>query len=1507
MAVKFTLHLQIFLLIYYLACPYALADSAWNQGDIHSVEQFIELLLPVSGRERRTAFLPLPQWGKKKPAYRKFQWKRFESQHFTFYSYPEGEAVLQEVIRLLEEHFDANNDLFGVTSRFTHKVPVIFYQSREDFEQTHTIRGVIPEGLGGVTELFAWKRVIFPFEGSWTKLEHVVRHEGTHIYQIAMQPRLPLWFIEGSAETNSIGWDADAETILRDAYQNELIPPINQLVRIRGTWLMYKVGHFITNYILQRYGRTAFRDLYINSSKMSFRKNVSRSLKIDLDQLNREVRHELDRQFGEVLRQKDFTDRADEIDKGFLLAAYQDHYLSGLVKRGRLRLHLNHFEPRVGLVSQRVVFDRQLGTESLRRFEGGGDMDKEQIIYTAKRQRNDVLRIQKYEYDSRKRTFKLSKPEEYGWQQIDRITDPTLISTDRFAFIGYTGGFTNLYLYNKQTQKLQQLTHENHHLTGLDYSPRRQQLVYAKEVAKNKAKPTYNYDLFLFDLTTSKEIPLFTTFDNEKRPRFSPRGDAILYVTDRNNRFNIAHYDLQTRQQHQWTDAKIGFPAAEWAGSTRLLVVSPKKLTPHIFRGTLPAHKQRIQRMLTKVEDENATWVSTVNTDTQFYPSIEKPDDTTPTVDIVLGPTQIKQRKLLLKKQQPYRVLALTAIDNEIYFVGKETSAQQRPARERDKPIYFSLGTTTAEAISREPSVAALGRQQLPKTLVEFSKRNTIMEHFVAPDGKQAIVRLNRVLSLDRQEHPDKEDFPLFLVNLSTKQMAPIPSNKYLSNIDYRLERVEFLSNQKILFVAIKPQLQRPKIRLAIYNIEERSLNSAFGRIKEHTISTDSRYVAARTHKDKILLYDTLDGKIRQIYGGGELIPPPSMGFTTSAALAYITKSNTNTPLNYKLNFIHVAAKIQQSVAFYLDDRYQVISGVFSEAFSRNLFTFALRCVDRLSPSKAQALFVFDPGTKELVDISADALKFDHLLFHKRTLFYAAAQEEEGRRYYWYRDGKRGRFFDTETADFHKQSETLVLEGESGLLLFRLKPRTIELLHPQTFGFDISGSTLLFSGLEAKNFQLYALDLKTNNRVLLPPLAGDLLQPKIRVQDGVPEIAFSRYFNDTFSVGSLTLPRDRAAKTSEYRLFTRNDGWLFAPGFAEGQLHGKFAKKPTELIKRPTPIKEPSEDSEIPVLLSDKSAGAFRLRRAAAAVAFDGSRFRYLVSAYAENLFSDHNLFVNSIFLSDELIASVGFSNKRHSYDILANYTDVPEVRVGSVVFNRPFLLDEFREIDLYSEFEVQVYRSLKPESPPWITADVASRTFLVGKAGVAYGFDETVWDRHGPFSGKRLFLKAELGIDVESGNIANADTNLDLRIYTDLTQRFSIASRVVAGISRGDLPTVFLLGGNISFRGVGFDELDGNQYWVFSQDVRIPILDFVGARVAGPADAFLGLLLRYFDLRGGPYVDVGAVWLEDEDYDQIYSVGYFFSVPTIFGLNFRFSQGLFGEDGINIWLGASW
>jgi len=331
-----------------------------------------------------------------------------------------------------------------------------------------------------------------------------------------------------------------------------------------------------------------------------------------------------------------------------------------------------------------------------------------------------------------------------------------------------------------------------------------------------------------------------------------------------------------------------------------------------------------------------------------------------------------------------------------------------------------------------------------------------------------------------------------------------------------------------------------------------------------------------------------------------------------------------------------------------------------------------------------------------------------------------------------------------------------------------------------------------------------------------------------------------------------------------------------------------------------------TSDQQVSFLRRDYTS-KLKLQSLSAAAAYDGSNVRFFFSGFLDNILSDRGIFIDSVFLGDARYASVGYADLRYGNAYTGFFNSRSGVKNYGVGYSKTFLLDRFREINLYSELEIQDYGLATPETINFVTADEENRSFYLTKFGMVYGYDTTSWDFHGPVRGSRFFFRTEGGFDTGNQNVSNVDVNIDFRLYHQILPRFGFAHRLIAGTSQGNLPNVFLSGGNISFRGIGFDDLQGQNYWILSEDMRVPVFDFIGAKFFDPVDQFLGAFTRFFDIRSGIYADVGESWFNHKPRDLLYSVGYFVNIPTLLGFNFRFNQGFIGEKKIGIWIGSNW
>ncbi|MEO6049103.1 MAG: biopolymer transporter Tol, partial [Candidatus Kapaibacterium sp.] len=235
----------------------------------HSFAFFVLLLLGI-GLFPGAPELHAQQFGKNKVQYRTFAWKYIQSDHFDIYFYDSAGVTLgkftakvaEDALQELEDHW---------RYRITNRIPIIIYNSHNDFQQTNVVSEFLPEGVGGVTELFK-NRVNLPFEGDWEKFRHVIHHELVHavlndkFYGGSIQSlisnnvrfMLPIWMNEGLAEYESQGgYDIETDMFVRDAVMGEYLPPLEYL----DGYMAYRGGQAFYWYVEQTYGREKIGEL----------------------------------------------------------------------------------------------------------------------------------------------------------------------------------------------------------------------------------------------------------------------------------------------------------------------------------------------------------------------------------------------------------------------------------------------------------------------------------------------------------------------------------------------------------------------------------------------------------------------------------------------------------------------------------------------------------------------------------------------------------------------------------------------------------------------------------------------------------------------------------------------------------------------------------------------------------------------------------------------------------------------------------------------------------------------------------------------------------------------------------------------------------------------------------------------------------------------------------------------------------------------------------------------
>src|SRR5438128_1340699 len=114
------------------------------------------------------------QFGQNKVQYKVFDWYYIQSKHFDIYFNKGGEYIAQYTAAVAESSLTKLED--NIRYNIKNRVPIIVFNSHNEFQQNNILDEYLPEGVGGVTELFK-NRITIPFEGDYNVFRHVIAHE----------------------------------------------------------------------------------------------------------------------------------------------------------------------------------------------------------------------------------------------------------------------------------------------------------------------------------------------------------------------------------------------------------------------------------------------------------------------------------------------------------------------------------------------------------------------------------------------------------------------------------------------------------------------------------------------------------------------------------------------------------------------------------------------------------------------------------------------------------------------------------------------------------------------------------------------------------------------------------------------------------------------------------------------------------------------------------------------------------------------------------------------------------------------------------------------------------------------------------------------------------------------------------------------------------------------------------------------------------------------------------
>jgi Tol biopolymer transport system component len=591
---------------------------------------FLSVLLLAGSRAGAQGY-----FGQNQVQYDKLDWKVIETEHFLVHYYPSERPAVMDAARMAERSYARLSRMLN--HEFREKKPLVLYASRSDFGQNN-VTGDLGEGTGGVTEALR-HRMLLNFTGDYKSFEHVLTHEMVHAFQYDIfgrgraggglqqlaQVQPPLWFMEGMAEYLSNGpGHVQTQVWLRDAALNGNLPTIKQMTEEPNRYFPYRFGEAVWEYIGGRWGDDVIGAIMNAVPNVGIERAMRRELGLSLEDLSEEwieamqVKHlpqvaELDRprKFSEELLSQKVTGGAAPV---FVSPTFSNdgRYIVflgfGSFLRGEVFTDLWLADGETGKRIKRLVkTNENTDAEELRLLYSQSAFSPEGnlLAYTALKKGKDVLYLLDVERRRTVREFDLP---------LEQVISPTF-SPDgrRIAFTGNNGGISDLYVIDVDGSNFQRLTNDRYGDLMPQWSPDGRKLAFATD----RAPPTDFATLAFSDMhiatmdLESRQISVLPGQGGHNiNPMWSPDGESIAFISDRNGTPNIFLYDFARQEHFQITNLLGGVlahtelsPAITWARQAdRLAFVyyeegeyniwsihNPRRLATTPYQAPLPA------------------------------------------------------------------------------------------------------------------------------------------------------------------------------------------------------------------------------------------------------------------------------------------------------------------------------------------------------------------------------------------------------------------------------------------------------------------------------------------------------------------------------------------------------------------------------------------------------------------------------------------------------------------------------------------------------------------------------------------------------------------------------------------------------------------------------------------------------------------------------------------------------------------------------------------------------
>lgn len=505
-------------------------------------------------------------FGQNKIQYKDFNFKILNTEHFDIYFYPGGEDLTIFAEDVLEDGYRKLSEDFGIEVEF--RIPVILYNSPNDFSQTNVTLELIEESVGGFTEILK-NRMVIPFTGDYEELRHVLVHELTHVFQfvIFFPSKLeamvsgdifysvPLWVMEGCAEFESIEWNTNTDIYMRDLIMNNKVVPLS-ILGDYGGYIIYKEGQAFYKYVEEKYGRrTVGEFIHLLKTKKNLETTFLTLFGVSVDDFNnRWVKSYQLKYWPKIGLQENFDT--------FARIVY-DHKKTNSIY---------NTSPAISPTGDKIVFirDRQglaeiviissidgrvlkrlikseysSGYEGLHLYQGGltWSTDEKYIAFAAKSKGQDVLYILFAKSGRVYKKFNL---------KFDGIYSPQFSFDNKMiAFAGLQDAYLDIYLLDIKSGKVDKITDDIYTDRYPSFSQDGQILFVSDRPDSTEEYHYGSYGVFLYENGDIHRLIPRSSY--VASPFFNP-DSGMFFIADYDSAYNLYFYSTQEKKITKRTD-----------------------------------------------------------------------------------------------------------------------------------------------------------------------------------------------------------------------------------------------------------------------------------------------------------------------------------------------------------------------------------------------------------------------------------------------------------------------------------------------------------------------------------------------------------------------------------------------------------------------------------------------------------------------------------------------------------------------------------------------------------------------------------------------------------------------------------------------------------------------------------------------------------------------------------------------------------------------------------------